>query len=250
MEKSAFMADGNFTDKYDFLSNSARKRRLPDLAATKLGVDILRGVYKPGSRLPEENEGGSLSAMSRMAYCQAVCVLISKGLVEDGGKRGIRVRAIEHWDLLDAEALRWSFMAGPRADFRQSLFDQRMATEPAVAKLAASRRSDDELMQLRLTLDVMASEAPASDDGRQAEITFHSLLVKAARNEAFTAMGRTIETFVAWPALFKSQNARPNRDALPEHERVYEAVARQDGEGARTAMKNLIRLAEADFQYA
>jgi DNA-binding FadR family transcriptional regulator len=51
---------------------------------------------------------------------------------------------------------------------------------------------------------------------------------------------------VAWTTIYKQRKSPLARDPIPDHERVYEAVAKGDPAAAREAMTTLIRLALLD----
>jgi DNA-binding FadR family transcriptional regulator len=51
---------------------------------------------------------------------------------------------------------------------------------------------------------------------------------------------------VTWTTIYKGHHSHKLRDSLPDHQRVYEAVARKDAQAARLAMAELIDLALRD----
>jgi DNA-binding FadR family transcriptional regulator len=55
-----------------------------------------------------------------------------------------------------------------------------------------------------------------------------------------------IAAAVTWTTIFKQRNRPLPRDPMPDHERVYDAVASRDATAARESMAELVRLALLD----
>ncbi len=224
--------------------------RLHGALAYRLGVDILRGVYKSGETLPNEIDSSTSLDISRSAYREAIRILAAKGMVESRPKTGTRVTERARWNLLDPEVLGWMFDTEPSQDFIKALFELRLITEPAAADLAAQRRTDADIAAMRNSLDIMARETLQTDAGRRADREFHRTLISATNNEALISLSSSIEAAVAWTTRYKARHNALTRDPVPDHERVFEAIAAGDGSAARWCMESLIRMALQDTQKA
>lgn len=221
-------------------------QRLHDEIASWLGAAILCGKYPPGSTLSGEVEFSGALEVSRTAYREALQVLIGKGLVESRPKTGTRVLPREHWNLLDPEVLAWAFAGEPDIDLVRHLFELRAIVEPAAAALAAERRSSGDLAAMKAALAAMAAHSLASEAGRSADRDFHDAILRATRNDALIALSSSIGAAVKWTTVFKYRTRGLPRDPLPEHDRVYEAIAAEDAGAAREAMHALIDLAHRE----
>lgn len=222
--------------------------RLHGALAHRLGVDILRGLYASGEVLPNEIDSSSTLEISRSAYREAIRILAAKGMVESRPKTGTRVTERTRWNLLDPDVLRWMFEAEPSEAFILDLFELRLITEPAAAALAAQRRDDSHLAAMDAALIVMASETLATEAGRQADLDFHDALMRATGNEALASLSSSISAAVAWSTRYKQRIKALERDPVPDHRAVYEAIARGDPSDARWCMESLVRLALHDTQ--
>ncbi|MGZ3297715.1 MAG: FadR/GntR family transcriptional regulator [Asticcacaulis sp.] len=220
--------------------------RLHGALAHRLGVDILNGVYKSGDILPNEIESSSSLSISRSAYREAIRILAAKGMVESRPKTGTRVTERARWNLLDPEVLGWMFETEPSPSFIKALFELRLITEPAAAELAAHRRSDDDVDNMREALAVMKRETLTTEAGRNADLHFHHTLIHATGNEALASLSSSIEAAVSWTTRYKAHHNALARDPVPDHERVLDAIARQDAGAARWCMESLIRMAHED----
>ncbi len=222
--------------------------RLHGALAHRLGVDILRGVHPSGETLPNEIQSSSTLDISRSAYREAIRILAAKGMVESRPKTGTRVTERARWNLLDPDVLRWMFEAEPSEAFILDLFELRLITEPAAAALAAQRRTDVHLRDMDAALIVMGEETLATEAGRQADLDFHDALMRATGNEALASLSSSIGAAVAWSTRYKQRVKALERDPVPDHRAVYEAIARGNAPDAHWCMESLVRLALRDTQ--
>lgn len=221
-------------------------RRLHGAIARKLGADILSGDYAAGATLPTEALATAALGVSRAAYREAIQALIAKGLVESRPKAGTRVLPRDRWNLLDPDVLAWAFARDPDQQLIESLFELREIVEPAAAALAAERRSESELRQMKSGLALMRRHTLATEAGRQGDQQFHSFLLHATRNDALIALSSGIEAAVAWTTVYKQRGRELPRDPVPFHAAVYDAIAASDPERARHTMRILVTSALED----
>ena len=220
--------------------------RLHGAIARDLGLAIVSGRYKPGDILGGEIEASARLHVSRTPYREAVRILAAKGLVESRPKVGTRVSDQDQWHLLDPDVLAWIFAGEPTPSILNSLFELRSVVEPAAAAMAARRRSDQYLAVMRNALDGMAAHTLTTPAGRSADAAFHGALLAASENPFMISLTNSVTAAVSALTEFKQRASPQRRDPIPDHERVYEAVAAQDAPGAQTAMSELIRLAVMD----
>lgn len=72
------------------------------------------------------------------------------------------------------------------------------------------------------------------------------MLLEASGNAFLASFTSGVAAGVAWTTVYKQRNGPLRRDPIPDHLRVYEAVAHRDPTAARAAMTKLIRLALLD----
>src|SRR3989442_812151 len=114
----------------------------------EIGVRILSGEIEPGEALPTEDELTGDVAASRTVLREAVKVLAAKRLVQSRPKTGTRVRPRSEWNLIDPDVLAWQLEAGPTREFFEDALELRQLIEPAAARLAAHRATDEEIVAL------------------------------------------------------------------------------------------------------
>jgi DNA-binding FadR family transcriptional regulator len=221
--------------------------RLHGTIARDIGVRIVSGRIQPGAILNGEIEASERLHVSRTAYREAVRILAAKGMVESRPKFGTRISEPRRWHLLDPDVISWIFSADqPDERLLEALFEMRTIIEPAATALAAERRTEAHLQALRKSLDLMAEKSLAGLAGQAADREFHSVLLEASGNAFLASFTSGVAAGVAWTTIYKQRKSPLARDPIPDHERVYEAVANGDPAAAREAMTTLIRLALLD----
>ena len=220
--------------------------RIPGKIAARIGTRIVSGKLLPGALLGGEIEASEELNVSRSAYREAIRILVAKGLVESRPKFGTRVTDSAQWHLLDPDLLNWMFAKEPPRELLASLFELRKMVEPEAAALAAVRRSSAHVDEMSRALQIMTSETLHSTLGRQADWDFHATLLLATSNPFLISLSRSVTAAVTWSTIFKDRTRRLERDAVPDHARVYHAIAARKPDAARKAMTRLIELAFHD----
>jgi DNA-binding FadR family transcriptional regulator len=185
-------------------------------------------------------------AVSRTAYREAVRILAAKGLVDARPKVGTRVNPQALWHLLDPDVLDWTFESEPDLVLLDSLFELRDVVESAAAAMAAQRRSSVHLQELRAALEGMATHTLATELGRQADLDFHTTLLRATGNPFIVSLANGVRAAIRTTTIYKQRLQPLRRNPLPDHLRVFEAIAAKEPQKAQDAMSALIQLARID----
>jgi DNA-binding FadR family transcriptional regulator len=224
----------------------ATGRRLHGAIANRIGCAILGGEYAPGDTLNGEVAFAEALGVSRNAYREAIQTLAAKGLVESRPKTGTKVLPRDRWNLLDPDVLAWAFAGEPDRRLIGNLFELRRIVEPAAARLAAERRTPADVKTLRAALAGMRRHTLATDAGRAADRDFHDAILCATRNDALVVMSAGIGAAVRWTTEFKQRARALPRNPIPDHARVFDAIAAADPDAAAAAMTALVELALDD----
>jgi DNA-binding FadR family transcriptional regulator len=227
------------------MRNPARLR-IPGTIARDLGVKIVSGKLQPGTILEGEIAASDQRKVSRSAYREAVRILVAKGLVRSKPKTGTCVNQRRDWHLLDPDVLSWIFQVEPDYGLLVDLFELRRMVEPEAAALAAQRRSSDHLRSMSGALDAMAEYTLMTKEGRDADQDFHAALLAASGNDFLATLTASIAAAVTWSTIFKQRFMPLKRNPVPDHRKVYDAVAAGNADAARRAMAELVDLAFLD----
>jgi DNA-binding FadR family transcriptional regulator len=220
--------------------------RLHGTIARQLGILIVSGKHRPGDLLGGEISAAEQLAVSRTAYREAVRILAAKGLVDARPKVGTRINPRNLWHLLDPDVLDWMFESEPDLVLLDSLFELRNVVESEAAGFAAQRRTAAHLQGMRSAIEGMATHTLATEQGRQADLDFHTTLLLATGNPFIFSLANGVRAAIRATTIYKQRKQPLRRDPLPDHLRVFEAIAAKEPAKAKAAMSALIQLARID----
>jgi len=212
-----------------------------------LGRRIVSGEFGDGETLDVPALEHELD-ISRTVFREALRVLKAKGLVDARPKRGTFVQPRSEWQLLDPDVVRWQFEGREDRQFLDDLAEMRGIIEPASARLAALRRTDEDVAAMQLAIDRMAAAARGEGDAVAADVAFHRGLLAATHNELLLRMDVVLETSLSVRDRLV-HGAVPD-DPTPAHEAVLIAIRDRDPESAGAAASALLAKALLDVEKA
>ncbi|HET6709832.1 FadR/GntR family transcriptional regulator [Amycolatopsis sp.] len=187
--------------------------------------------------------------ISLTALREALKVLAAKGMIDARQKRGTFVQPREKWNMLDADVMRWQTAAADDPGLLDELTEVRTVVEPAAARIAAGRATEEDVEALR---DALADMAAAGDDPEasvQADLAFHRRLMAATHNNFLMRMERIIAIGLAErDKLVHGGSAA--EDPVPSHRKVFDAIVAGDPAAAEQAMLTLVTKAREDLEKA
>jgi GntR family transcriptional repressor for pyruvate dehydrogenase complex len=212
----------------------APRRKLTETVAEQL----LRAVRElpPGTKVPSERELTKELGVGRSTVREALNGLAMLGIVEIRHGQGVFVT--------DAPVQ----VSGPRAitaalerGITHEFIEARLIVEVEVARLAARRRTDEDLARLSAALVEQEARLRGDLDALvDVAASFNVLLAAAAHNEVLAAM---IQSFVSLmvergPRVYSLEGF--GEWDLQEHRGLFDAVRDRDGERAARLMREHI----------
>jgi DNA-binding FadR family transcriptional regulator len=155
------------------------------------------GEYQEGEVLPVEQDLADSLEVGRNALREAVKVLSGKGLISTAPRSGTKVRPRGEWNMLDPDVLRWH--ADPdiaTEKFMLDLIEMRGIIEPKAAELAAVRATKEDLATILSAYDTMAGSGEDRQARLEADILFHSAILKASHNEVLNHFKYAIAAYL------------------------------------------------------
>jgi DNA-binding GntR family transcriptional regulator len=181
-----------------------------------LRTQILEGALAGGQRVNEVTLAQRLG-LSRGPIREAVKQLASEGLLELRPKRGAFVR---------------SFSARELAD----LYAVRMMLEVLAARLAAEKRTEQQLAALRASVDQAQMEL-AAGASYPLDRDLHRLVVEAADNPPLAWILGLVNQQIQLGRARSAYERDRARAASSEHVHILRAIEERDGDAAAAAMK-------------
>lgn len=203
-----------------------------------LGDRVRDGRLAAGSKLPTEAAIMAEFGVSRTVVREAMSRLQAAGIVET--RHGVGTFAVGYGD---GSSFRIApDQLGTLQDVIEVL-ELRIAVETEAAALAAARRTGENLAALRSALDAFSSAVEQGRDAVGPDFQFHLEVARAAQNRHFADLMSTLGGMMIPRArLEPAQPLTAERQAYLrgvnlEHESILQAIADQDVEAARAAMR-------------
>jgi len=221
-------------------TSPARPPRMPEIVAARVQAQLLDDGMVPGDQLPTELQLAERYAVSRTVVREAARILEQRGLVSIRPGRGMIVETVdgrpiaEHYGLL---------LRTEPAAFEQ-LMEARSLLEVEIAALAALRRSDADLEEMRASLDVARRHPDDFDVCLAEDMTFHALTARASGNMLLglfmDPVNACLRESYREPMAYLAQQGH----TVEEHQAILDAIAAGDPDAARAASRaHLARIA-------
>src|SRR4051812_46223470 len=134
-----------------------------------LGKEIVTGYYNDRP-FPTEAELARQHDVSRSVTREAVKMLTAKGLLTARPRKGTTIRPASHWNLFDADVLRWLLERKFSLVLLRQFTELSIAIEPAAAGLAAMAADAEGRAAIGAGYERMVAAEAGDDDPLEADI--------------------------------------------------------------------------------
>ena len=208
-----------------------------DVLAERLKQEILSDGYRPGASLPTERELVSTTGLSRGSVREALRILEAQGLVNTRAGRygGTTVTQPTNDQLAGHINL---YIKG-RSVTLSALVEVRLALEPMVAALAATRRTEDDLAKLRAIAERLKWAADNDLNAFLEEnVNWHETIAAASHNDLLFAFATSVSGLMFEASQIKEFASADVRErVLFAHTRIFEAIETSDADLARSRVE-------------
>ena len=215
-------------------STALGQDRLYKNLARALFLDLSKGKYAVGDRLPAERELATEYAVSRPTVREAIIALEVQGLVEVRIGSGAYVRRLPGTE--------------DSPGFNVTAFEvteARLLIEGEAAALAAVGITDEELQELDALVERIADENRRDQGTEDADRGFHMLIARATRNAAVVhsveELWRLRASSPASALLYAKARTAKVKPVVAEHTAIVRALRTRNPTQARTAMRAHLR---------
>jgi DNA-binding FadR family transcriptional regulator len=213
-----------------------KKTRVAEEVADRIRVLMLDGTFPPGQPLPSERNLAERFGVSRGSIRDALRTLETIGLLETRHGQG----TFPHELSVDRLVAPLASVMAYRVDLQDELLDVRRMFEPAVARVAALRATEEDLADLQRILEAQRQKLKSGQSAIAEDTAFHAILARSTRNRVVMSIMATLnDLLVDSRTQSLLQKGRPAR-SIDGHEAVVTALRRRDAEGASQAMYNHI----------
>lgn len=238
MSSTDVPAQGNPATPRRGLPRVRRGVSLAEQLVERLSRQIRAGELAPGAKLPTEAEIIALHGVSRTVVREALSRLSAAGLTQTHHGIGTFVREGQ----LGAD---FGIDPAQSATMQEvlDLLELRISMETEAASLAALRKSERKLIEIRAVLDAFQRSIVEGSGTVDHDFQFHLLIAQATGNRYFSELMGYLGTMVI-PRTRLNTAALANLDREEyltlvhrEHLGIFDAIARGDPDAARAAMR-------------
>lgn len=212
----------------------------------KIEDSIRQKKLEPGQKLPSEKELGAMFGVSRTAVREALRMLSARGLLNVRKGDGVYVNSFSS-----------SLASKPMSLYLELQFDSdsilhlvhlRQLVEPNIARLAAQKRTREDLAGFQMNLAAFSDRTQDADQLAQLDVEFHSLIALSCHNPLIPLiMDPLFSMLPRVKALIVNHLQKTHSDNAPNyHKKIFDMIQLQDAEGAFSAMQEHLKIAERD----
>ena len=189
---------------------------------------------EPGDKLPSERMLSEKFEVSRSNVREAIQKLEFYGLLKSRPQSGTFVANI---GVTALNGMIEDILRLDEPDFK-SLVETRILLELKTSRLAAIRRTEEDLVQLEEALQAYKTKVLNGDDAVQEDLLFHLAIAKASGNSTMNTFmliitPEIITNFEKYHVCDKGLA----QEGIAEHEEIYDAILKQDPQLAKEKMK-------------
>lgn len=194
-----------------------RKKSLVELLTDRLREQILSGRYRAGSTLPPERELADSLRVNRTSLKHALMKLEQLGLIAI--RHGIGSVVLDPTESAGAELISHLVFreGGVDPEMLSDLMEARTLLGGFMSRLAAERRTEDDLALLDEIVEQLDTAELAPTKVQRLELEFFRALLRATGNQVFVLLANS--TFAVYRA-----RARAFESAFADREFVREAL--------------------------
>ncbi len=208
------------------------RKKASEQVAEQIRSSILGGLLRPGQRLPSERDLAAQFEVTRTTLREALKKL--EGLKLIFIRHGDRATVLDYMRHGSIELL--NDLAGRKnrinVGLLENVLEARVVIGVEATRLAARRRSEDDLLNLDEALLQLEHASQGEDGFRELEFDFFHTISTASHNLVFVFLFNSIRSLY----LGNSSYFEPLVDApeaiVENHRRIIEAVRGQDADAA------------------
>ncbi|AXG68176.1 HTH-type transcriptional regulator LutR [Kordia sp. SMS9] len=194
---------------------------------------------EPGDKLPSERMLSEKFDVTRSNVREAIQKLEYYGLLKSIPQSGTFVANI---GVVAMNGMIEDILGLEEPDFK-SLVETRILLELKTVRLAALRRTDEDLQKIKATLDAYTEKVLRGEDAVQEDLLFHLAIAKACGNSTMNTFMLSITPEII--TNFEKYHVCDKdlaESGIHEHTEIYEAIKNQNPQLAKQKMKEHFKI--------
>jgi len=209
-------------------------QKTEDIIIDEIRGLINQGELKPGDKLPPERALAEKFGVGRGYIRVAIKKLEFYGILKTHPQSGTVVSEL---GITILDGLISNIINLDKPNYH-SLIETRYLLEISAAKLAAQRRTENNLEKLHEALQKYNFIVNQGDDGLEEDVMFHIRIAECAENHVLRSLIMIIaQDIIRYSRINNTCSKERVRKALEEHKVIYQAISEGDVFKAQEAME-------------
>lgn len=211
------------------------KQSLPKQISIQIEKAIKDGIFKVGEKIPSEPELVKSFEVSRNTIREAIQSLIQAGVLESRQGNGTYVLTNDRFEANILTRLSSSRIS--------EVHEVRVSLEKEIVKLAALRRTQEDLINIKKALDEKNSIKDNIQENSKADLEFHLCIAKACHNSIFYDLYKSISQYICTSIQERLELTFMEEENIAAlHTDLYEAIFSQDTKKAQEIINKILEI--------
>lgn len=197
-----------------------------------LSMITIENRFRPGDKLPNENDLSVELKISRTTLREAIRILVTNDVLEI--RRGKGTYVTDNGRIRSDAGFEGVTSVKVNA---KDLYEMRLIFEPEAAYYATERATENELKRILKYGRQVEQKIINGEDRTVEEQAFHKSIAKATHNEFMNKLMPIIYQGINKGVTLSKKNEQAVKDTLNDHRMIMEFLEERNAEGAKTAMK-------------
>jgi len=197
-------------------------RTTGEVIAERFVTAIALGQFVPGQRLPAERELAGMLNVSRATVREAIARLAESGYVTVRRGRAGGTFVAAGWGADAEEMIRRTL--NPEWQELELLLDFRQLVEQQIARTAALRREESDIVAIRRALTDYERAGDDRDSSHLADLALHRAIAAATQNPHLRDLSLSIRHDISFGFEAEPYSPEVRRRALHQHPELAQAV--------------------------
>jgi GntR family transcriptional repressor for pyruvate dehydrogenase complex len=216
---------------------AVRRARHYEQVAKQIQRLVIRGVLRPGDRLPAERELAAKFGVSRATIRDAIRTLEVIGLLEPRQGKGTVVREVS----TDSLVVPLTRVLLRKRELVAELLDVRKMLEPALASRAAANATAEEIARMEDILRRQQEKIRRGEETIEEDSEFHYVIALAAGNSVVIKVLDLLMDLLHESRARSLQVLGRRERSYDGHRKILRAIQRRDGASAAAAARQHLK---------
>lgn len=209
-----------------------KKTNIGEQVYHQMKNQILNGEWKPGDKIPSENQLMTLFGVSRGTVRQVVQKLGGEGLIVTRHGEGSFVQTTGLDSYFQTSIPLFSIGEAEM----EKIFEFRRVFESGVAELAAIKATDEQIHRMEENIQRMNQYAESLTQFVHTDLDFHMLVSECTQNTLAIQIYNSYEGLLG-PSILNMTKVIGGGNGIKYHALILDAIRKHDPEEARAVMR-------------